>query len=202
MVRSPSGSRRRASGCRGGTCHPASGAKADPRVNALTVLPGVGELSALVILAEIGDVTRFGDARKLASWAGLTPTVRGSDVHVRYGHIWKAGVDVAALDPGGGGADREEATGVRRQLPGDGPPAREEDRDYRGRPQAAHPRLPSAAGRRRHQRPDASLDTQEEDASRRPCRARRRPARLMTGRGHQPRVSSRFRMSRPQRRAR
>jgi transposase len=29
------------------------------------------------MLAEIGDITRFGSARKLASWAGLTPTVRG-----------------------------------------------------------------------------------------------------------------------------
>ena len=30
-------------------------------------------------LAEIGDVSRFASARKLASWAGLTPTVRGSN---------------------------------------------------------------------------------------------------------------------------
>jgi hypothetical protein len=42
---------------------------------------------ALVILAEIGDITRFPTARKLASWAGLTPTVRGSDRVAHYGHI-------------------------------------------------------------------------------------------------------------------
>jgi len=42
-------------------------------------------------VAEIGDITRFGSARKLASWAGLTPTVRGSDLKVRYGHISKQG---------------------------------------------------------------------------------------------------------------
>jgi transposase len=66
-------------------------AKADPRVKVLTALPGVGELTALVILAEVGDVSRFSSARKLASWAGLTPTVRGSDRTVRHGHISKQG---------------------------------------------------------------------------------------------------------------
>ena len=43
------------------------------------------------MLAEIGDITRFANARKLASWAGLTPTVRGSDLTVRHGHISKQG---------------------------------------------------------------------------------------------------------------
>lgn len=57
----------------------------------LTQLPGVGEFTALVILAEIGEVTRFPSARKLAAWAGLTPTVRGSDLVVRHGHISKQG---------------------------------------------------------------------------------------------------------------
>jgi transposase len=66
-------------------------AKADPRVKVLRTLPGVGEFTALVMLAEIGDITRFPSARKLASWAGLTPTVRGSDLTVRHGHISKQG---------------------------------------------------------------------------------------------------------------
>jgi len=66
-------------------------AKADPRVKVLKTLPGAGEFTALVMLAEIGDITRFGSARKLASWAGLTPTVRGSDLTVRHGHISKQG---------------------------------------------------------------------------------------------------------------
>jgi len=66
-------------------------AKADPRVKVLTTLPGVGQVTALVILAEIGDISRFASARKLASWAGLTPTVRGSDLTVRHGHISKQG---------------------------------------------------------------------------------------------------------------
>jgi transposase len=53
--------------------------RSDPRVKLLTQLPAIGPFTTLVILAEIGDVSRFALARKLASWAGLTPTVRGSD---------------------------------------------------------------------------------------------------------------------------
>ena len=66
-------------------------ARSDPRVKVLTQLPGVGPFTALVILAEVGDISRFGSARKLASWAGLTPTVRGSDRVAHYGHISKQG---------------------------------------------------------------------------------------------------------------
>jgi transposase len=66
-------------------------ARSEPAVKVLTQLPGVGPFTALVLLAEIGDVSRFGSARKLASWAGLTPTVRGSDRTVRHGHISKQG---------------------------------------------------------------------------------------------------------------
>jgi transposase len=66
-------------------------AKADPQVKVLTQLPGVSPLTALVLLAEIGDITRFASARKLASWAGFTPTVRGSDRTVHHGHISKQG---------------------------------------------------------------------------------------------------------------
>ena len=51
----------------------------------------MGQFTALVVLAEIGDITRFPSARKLASWAGLTPTVRGLDRTVRHGHISKQG---------------------------------------------------------------------------------------------------------------
>ncbi|MDQ1032535.1 transposase [Streptomyces umbrinus] len=69
----------------------AATARTDPRVKALTALPGVGRLTAQIIVAEVGDISRFPSARKLASWAGLTPTVRGSDRTVRYGHISKQG---------------------------------------------------------------------------------------------------------------
>jgi len=66
-------------------------ARSDPRVKILTQLPGVGPFTALMILAEVGDIRRFASARQLASWAGLTPTVRGSDRVAHYGHISKEG---------------------------------------------------------------------------------------------------------------
>jgi transposase len=66
-------------------------AKPDPRVQALMVLPGVGRLTAMTLVAEIGDIGRFPSARKLCAWAGLTPTVRNSDRTVRHGHITKQG---------------------------------------------------------------------------------------------------------------
>jgi transposase len=72
-------------------CEARQRARSDPRVKVLTQLPGIGPFTALVILAETGDITRFGSARKLAAWAGLTPTVRGSDRTVRHGHISKQG---------------------------------------------------------------------------------------------------------------
>ena len=52
------------------------------------------------LLAEIGDISRFGSARKLASWAGLTPTVRGSDRTVHHGHISKQGLRGSEMSPG------------------------------------------------------------------------------------------------------
>jgi transposase len=38
-------------------------------------VPGVGQVSASAILAEIGDPERFENGKKLASWAGLRPSV-------------------------------------------------------------------------------------------------------------------------------
>jgi transposase len=66
-------------------------AKPDARVEALQQLPGIGRLTAMTLVAEIGDISRFPTARKLCAWAGLTPTVRNSDRTVRHGHITKQG---------------------------------------------------------------------------------------------------------------
>jgi transposase len=44
--------------------------RSDRRVKVLTQLPGADPFIALLILTEIGDVSRFGSARMLASWAG------------------------------------------------------------------------------------------------------------------------------------
>ncbi len=47
--------------------------KGDDRVRRLLPIPGIGILTAATIIAEVGDVTRFPSADRLASWAGLTP---------------------------------------------------------------------------------------------------------------------------------
>ena len=56
-----------------------------PRVKALRTLSSAGEFTALVTVAEIGDISRFGSARKLAARAGQTPTVQGSDLKADTG---------------------------------------------------------------------------------------------------------------------
>ncbi len=58
---------------------------------AIQAIPGVGPVLAAVLVAEIGDITRFPSPRHLCSWAGLTPTHHESDTTVRRGHITKQG---------------------------------------------------------------------------------------------------------------
>ena len=56
--------------------------RADPGYQAIQQIPGVGPILAAVFVAEIGDITRFGRAEQLASWAGLTPKHHESDTTV------------------------------------------------------------------------------------------------------------------------
>ena len=59
--------------------------------HAIQAIPGVGPVLAGVMVAEIGDVSRFPTPRHLCSWAGLTPRHRESDTKVRRGGITKQG---------------------------------------------------------------------------------------------------------------
>jgi transposase len=79
-------------------------AKADPRVKVLTTLPGVGQFTALVVLAEIGDITRFPSARKLGR-ADPDRARLGPDRPARA-HL-QAGLGLAALGAQPGRADRQ-----------------------------------------------------------------------------------------------
>jgi transposase len=65
--------------------------KGHPGYEAIQVLRGVGPVLAAVFVAEIGDVNRFDNPRRLCSWAGLTPRLRESDTHSHRGHITKQG---------------------------------------------------------------------------------------------------------------
>ena len=58
---------------------------------AIQALPGIGPALAAVLVAEIGDITRFATPARLCSWAGLTPRHRESDTTVTRGHITKQG---------------------------------------------------------------------------------------------------------------
>jgi len=58
---------------------------------AIQAIDGVGPVLGAVMVAEIGDVTRFASADRLCSWAGLTPKHRESDTKVRRGSISKQG---------------------------------------------------------------------------------------------------------------
>jgi transposase len=66
-------------------------AKRDDRVEVLCQIRGIGPYTAMLVIAEVGDIARFGSARKLCAWAGLTPTIRSSDGKARLGHITKQG---------------------------------------------------------------------------------------------------------------
>jgi transposase len=65
--------------------------KPDPRVKLLVTIPGVGELTAYLLLSEIGDITRFSTAKRLCGYAGIVPIVRQSAEHRWEGHITKQG---------------------------------------------------------------------------------------------------------------
>lgn len=66
-------------------------AKESKEAKLLMTIPGVGYFSALAILAEIGDISRFSDPEKLCSYAGLVPSVHQSGATKRYGRITKQG---------------------------------------------------------------------------------------------------------------
>jgi transposase len=54
-------------------------ARHDARVEVLCRLRGIGPYTAMLVIAEVGEIERFRSARHLCAWAGLTPTVRSSD---------------------------------------------------------------------------------------------------------------------------
>ncbi|MNS94785.1 Transposase IS116/IS110/IS902 family protein [compost metagenome] len=49
----------------------------------LVSIPGLGSLSAAILLAEIGDISQFASAKHLAAFAGLVPNERSSGTSVR-----------------------------------------------------------------------------------------------------------------------
>ena len=63
----------------------------DPEVRCLVTIPGIGAYSALLLLAEIGNIDRFASKRQLYSYAGLMPRLRQSAERKRTGGITRSG---------------------------------------------------------------------------------------------------------------
>ena len=62
-----------------------------PVVEALQALRGVQQITALTIVAELGDITRFDSPRQLAAFVGVIPSEYSSGDSRRQGGITKAG---------------------------------------------------------------------------------------------------------------
>ena len=60
----------------------------------LMSVPGIGYFSAIVILAEIGDVSRFENDEKLCSYAGLVPSTHQSGNLLLHGKITRQGSSI------------------------------------------------------------------------------------------------------------
>jgi transposase len=60
-------------------------------VGILRCFHGIETYTALAVLAELGDITRFPSARALMAFLGLTPSEHSSGEHRRRGSITKAG---------------------------------------------------------------------------------------------------------------
>lgn len=58
---------------------------------AIQTLHGIGPATAAILVAEIGDISRFPTARHLCSWAGMTPKLHESDTKSHSGKIAKQG---------------------------------------------------------------------------------------------------------------
>jgi transposase len=66
-------------------------ARALPEALLLQTVPGIGPFGALLLLAEIGTITRFHSSRELVAYAGLVPSTRSSGGKTAHGGVGPAG---------------------------------------------------------------------------------------------------------------
>ena len=69
----------------------------DPRVSLLMTMPGIGYFAASMLVAEIGDIDRFGNDKKIASWAGLAPRIHQSGDTTRIGRVGRGNKKISGL---------------------------------------------------------------------------------------------------------
>jgi transposase len=65
--------------------------KADPQMQRIAQIPGVGLLTATAAIATMGEASAFRSGREFCAWLGLVPTQTGSGGKVRLGPISKRG---------------------------------------------------------------------------------------------------------------
>lgn len=63
----------------------------DDSAKCLLTVPGIGPYTALLVLSEIGDISRFPDPDSLVSYAGMAPSTYSSGTTTYHGHITKRG---------------------------------------------------------------------------------------------------------------
>ena len=65
--------------------------KADPQMQRIAQIPGVGLLTATAAMATMGEASAFKSGREFCAWLGLVPKQTGSGGKVRLGGISKRG---------------------------------------------------------------------------------------------------------------
>jgi transposase len=63
----------------------------DPSIRIITTMTGMGYYNATSFIGEVGDIRRFDNGDKLASFFGLTPKVHQSGQKTKFGSITKRG---------------------------------------------------------------------------------------------------------------
>lgn len=54
-------------------------------------VPGIGDITALKLKDELGDMSQFSNEKKLFNYLGMTPTEYSSGENIRHGHISRQG---------------------------------------------------------------------------------------------------------------
>ena len=148
-------------------------ARRQPGCRALMGHYGIGELTSVAILAELGDVRRFDCSRQVVRYGGLAITVYQSDQRRAPGRLSRQGPPHASLGAVRGCSGREpRGLAGPRLLPAGGRAARAQTRLPSNRAQAAqtllpHPQRPRRGGTRaRMSFPRARTPSPQADAPR------------------------------------
>ena len=115
---------------------------------AVQAINGIGPVSAAVLVAEIGDVSRFPTPAHLCSWVGLTPKHRESDLKTRARAHLQTGIAARARHVDRGHQPLPRRSRPRRPIPPNRQTARPEQGPRRVGPQSSHARLLRPARRR------------------------------------------------------